>query len=180
MSQTRADHLENGTIHILRSDSFVPTSDEGHENVNLKASKTTDVDQSLMHQFHRASQLANEIFVKELNDLDLTPRQFVVLAALASNDGSSQTKIVKLTGIDRSTIADIIRRMVKSGLLERRRTKSDARAYSVTITPYGREVLEIAGEVARRVDQQLLRRLTPAAGEELQSALRTLSGEDAN
>ncbi len=51
-----------------------------------------------------------------------------MLARVAGNEGLSQTDIVNLTGIDRSTLADIVRRLVKKGLLQRRRTKQDARA----------------------------------------------------
>ncbi|MFT7574962.1 MAG: DNA-binding MarR family transcriptional regulator [Alphaproteobacteria bacterium] len=96
---------------------------------------------SLMHQFHRASQLADEAFSAAATQHELTPRQFVVLAATADHDGLSQTSIVKLTGIDRSTIADITRRMTQTGLLSRQRTKADARAYAVRITEQGRTVL---------------------------------------
>ena len=131
-----------------------------------------------MHQFHRASQLADELFIAELKECKITPRQFVVLAAAAANVGTSKTQIVKLTGIDRSTIADIIRRMVKLELLSRERTKEDARAYSVSVTDHGHEVLKMAEQAARRVDQALLGRLTPEGAIELQKSLASLSGEE--
>ena len=132
---------------------------------------------SLMHQFHRASQVADELFVAELKDCKLTPRQFVVLAAAAANVGTSQTQIVKVTGIDRSTIADIIRRMVKLKLLSRKRTKDDARAYSVSVTDYGHEILTMAEQAAIKVDQALLKRLTPQGAEELQKSMASLAGD---
>ncbi|MEQ1711924.1 MAG: MarR family transcriptional regulator, partial [Hyphomicrobium sp.] len=51
---------------------------------------------------------------------DLTPRQYAVLITVAQNEGLSQTNLVDKTGIDRSTLADIVRRMLKKGLLQRR------------------------------------------------------------
>ena len=60
------------------------------------------------------------------------------------------------TGIDRSTLADIVRRMLKKGLLQRRRTKEDARAYAVKLTEEGWKALKAADPVARRVDERIL------------------------
>ena len=53
----------------------------------------------------------------------LTPRQLAVLITVSQTEGQSQTGLVERTGIDRSTMADIVRRMQRKGLLKRRRTK---------------------------------------------------------
>lgn len=129
---------------------------------------------SLMHQFHRASQLADDAFSTAAAKHDLTPRQFVVLSATAKHDGLSQTSIVHMTGIDRSTIADIIRRMTRTGLLTRRRTKEDARAYAVKITDQGREVLESTKGIVGEVDEALLGRIPPDHREEFRRSLAAL------
>ena len=63
------------------------------------------------------------------------------------------------TGIDRSTLADIVRRMQKKGLLQRRRAKEDARAYAVRLTEEGRRTLRAAEPVAKRVDVRILEAL---------------------
>lgn len=87
---------------------------------------------------------------------DLTPRQYAVLVAVAQNEGVSQTLLVEKTGVDRSTLADIVRRMLKKGLLQRRRTKEDARAYSVKLTDEGWRVLKAADPLAKKVDDKIL------------------------
>jgi DNA-binding MarR family transcriptional regulator len=86
----------------------------------------------------------------------LTPRQLAVLITVAQNEGLSQTGLVERTGIDRSTLADIVRRLLKKGLLQRRRTKEDARAYSVKLTEEGRRLLRTTEPLARRVDERIL------------------------
>jgi MarR family transcriptional regulator, temperature-dependent positive regulator of motility len=91
-----------------------------------------------------------------MKDGDLTPRQLAVLLTVANNEGLSQTGLVDRTGIDRSTLADIVRRMQKKGLLQRRRTKEDARAYAVRLTDEGRRVLRTAEPLAKRVDERIL------------------------
>ena len=49
--------------------------------------------------------------------------------------------------------------MQSKGLLQRRRTKEDARAYAVKLTDEGRRVLRIAEPLARRVDERILEAL---------------------
>ena len=90
---------------------------------------------------------------------DLTPRQLAVLVTVANNEGLSQTGLVERTGIDRSTLADIVSRMLKKGLLQRRRTKEDARAYAVKLTEEGRRILRSSDPLAKKVDERILEAL---------------------
>ena len=126
-----------------------------------KAKTATQGDDDLLarspiHLLHRAGQCAGDIFQAEMDTGDLTPRQYAVLVTVSKNEGLSQTNLVDRTGIDRSTLADIIRRMLKKGLLQRRRTKEDARAYAVKLTDEGWRMLSAAEPVVRRVDDRLL------------------------
>jgi MarR family transcriptional regulator, temperature-dependent positive regulator of motility len=114
------------------------------------------LDRSPIHLLHRVGQCASDIFQNELGAEDLTPRQYAVLVAVSQNEGLSQTQLVEKTGVDRSTLADIVRRMLKKGLLQRRRTKGDARAYSVKLTDEGRRILKLADPLAKRVDDKIL------------------------
>lgn len=121
-------------------------------------SRTQDHSQlaSALHLLHRAGQRADELFTATMGEKDLTPRQFAVLKAVASMENPSQTALVEHTGIDRSTIADIVRRLIRRGMLQRRRTSHDARMYAVKLTQAGREVLEAAEPAARTTEEQLL------------------------
>ncbi len=92
---------------------------------------------------------------------DLTPRQFAVLVAVAARESATQTTITDDTGIDRSTMVDVVRRLMKRGLLQRRRSRSDARAYIVRLTDEGRKIVEAANPEAARVDQAILTALAP-------------------
>jgi DNA-binding MarR family transcriptional regulator len=111
---------------------------------------------SPIHLLHRAGQCAGDIFHAEMKVDGLTPRQLAVLVTVAQNEGLSQTGLVDRTGIDRSTLADIVRRMQRKGLLQRRRTKEDARAYAVKLTDEGRKALRTAEPLARKVDDRIL------------------------
>src|SRR5690606_12273439 len=107
------------------------------------------------------SQCASDIFQGEIAG-DLTPRQFAILLTVAQNEGLRQTHLVERTGIDRSTLADVIRRMLKKGLIQRRRTREDARAYAVRLTDEGWRVLKMAEPLARRADEKILSALSSA------------------
>ena len=112
------------------------------------------------HLLRRAQQYANDLYSKEVGASGPTPRQFEVLFAVSQNEGLSQTHLVDRTGIDRSTLADIVRRMLKKGLLQRRRTKEDARAYAVKLTEEGWRTLRQAEPLAKRVDDRILAALS--------------------
>jgi DNA-binding MarR family transcriptional regulator len=49
--------------------------------------------------------------------------------------------------------------MQRKGLLQRRRTKEDARAYAVKLTEDGRKALRTAEPLAKRVDDRILEAL---------------------
>jgi DNA-binding MarR family transcriptional regulator len=114
------------------------------------------LERSPIHLLHRAGQCASDVFQGEMGEGDLTPRQYAVLVAVSQNEGLSQTHLVEKTGVDRSTLADIVRRMLKKGLLQRRRTKDDARAYAVKLTEEGWRILKTADPLAKRVDDKIL------------------------
>lgn len=139
-------------------------------------SRTTD--QSLMssalHLLHRAGQRADELFTATMGESELTPRQFAVLKAVARMENPSQTLLVRETGIDRSTIADIVRRLIKKGLLQRRRTSQDARMYAVKLTAAGRDLLEEAEPAARSTEEKLLGVLPATQRNAMLNALSTI------
>jgi len=108
------------------------------------------------HLLKRAAQFSSHIYMGEVGKSGLTHRQFTVLLAVDNNDGKSQTELVKLTGIDRSTLADLVARLMAQGYLQRRRTKDDGRTNAIRITAVGKKMLKMAQPGAEEVDRQLL------------------------
>lgn len=139
------------------------------------------LDKSPSHLLHRALQLALDIYAEELGAGGITQRQFAVLSAVEADEGLTQTDLVKITGIDRSTLADMAARMITKGLLERERSASDARANAVRLTQAGRETLDEARPKMAAADARLMRLLSATKREALVSSLRDLihAGEQA-
>ena len=142
----------------------------------MKHDNGNGLDRSPVHLLHRAHQAAGDVFRAEVEIGGLTPRQLAVLLAVSENEGLSQTDLVERTGVDRSTLADIVRRLIKRRLLTRRRTKDDARTYAVKLTDEGSRVLRTVAPQTKAVDERVLNALAPARRDQFVSALLELVG----
>lgn len=101
------------------------------------------------HLLRRAQQRAVDLFVQAVGERGLRPPQFALLLAAYQNPEANQSELVRLTGIDRSTAADLITRLAGRGLIRRVRTEADGRANRLRVTAEGVAALEAAAD---RVD----------------------------
>jgi len=131
-------------------------SQPGRKRKKAASARADTIAKSVIHLLHRASQRASEIFAQETRDFDLTARQYAVITTVAHHEGLSQTDLVRLTGIDRSTLADVVQRLLKRGVIQRQRTMQDGRTYAVSLSAEGRELLEAIKPNARRADRLVL------------------------
>lgn len=129
------------------------------------------------HLLKRAAQYAAYVYQGEVGKAGLTQRQFTVLIAVDQNEGVSQTALVKMTGIDRSTLADLVARLLAQGYLQRRRTKDDGRTNSVRITSSGKRMLKLAQPGADEVDKQVLAAVPVSHRKSFTEALSLLAAE---
>jgi len=134
-----------------------------------------NLEKSVSHLLRRAQQYSYDQFANQVGNDGLTPRQFIVLTAVAENEGLSQTDLVRRTGIDRSTLADMISRMLKKGLLARQRTKADARANSVKITAAGRRAMNATTAKVQKADTAVLKVIPKGKQAELMRILTMIS-----
>jgi DNA-binding MarR family transcriptional regulator len=113
------------------------------------------------HLLRRCQQRAVDLFVAEVGDDGPTPPQFAVLQAVLQNPGVSQAELVRGSGIDRSTLAELVRRMVDRGLLRRRRTKRDQRANALAVTAAGKALFQSVFPAMLRAQARILAPLPP-------------------
>lgn len=106
--------------------------------------------------------------------INVTATQYTVLVAAAERDGLSQQDIINATGIDRSTVSQVVHLLTRKGLLKRRRTRHDARAYAVSVTEAGRRVLDESEPIIERVEEALIEALPAARARSFISNLRTI------
>jgi len=127
-----------------------------------RANGVFDFSESPSHLIRRCAQYFGDLYTHESGASELTKQQFTLLAALEHNEGVSQTALVDITGIDRSTLAEMVRRMLDKGLLSRERTEEDQRANAVAISPSGRKALRTARTASDRAEKKMLETLPPA------------------
>ena len=138
------------------------------------------LDNSATHLLHRAGQRAADIFAEEAKKGGLTPRQYAVLTAVSLEEGLPQAELVARTGIDRSTLADIVARLLGRGLIQRRRAKEDGRAYAIKLSAKGTRALSKAQPAAKAADAQLLAGMSATKRNEFLQTLSRIvaAGED--
>ena len=141
-----------------------------------KAREAGSLAESPSHLIHRALQLALDIYSREVGSDGLTQRQFAVLEAVSLRSGLTQTDLVKVTGIDRSTLADLVARMAQRGLLSRERSTLDARAMAVRLTPEGEAALADARPRVVEADRQIMALLPKGRRESFLEILAELAG----
>jgi DNA-binding MarR family transcriptional regulator len=133
------------------------------------------LDRSPSHLLHRALQLALDIYAEEIGSGSLTQRQYAVLSAVAAKEGCTQSDLVRATGIDRSTLAELVARLIGKGLVARERSTLDARANTVRLTATGRAAAEAVAPKVAAADERILALLPANKREGFIKTLRDLA-----
>jgi DNA-binding MarR family transcriptional regulator len=100
------------------------------------------LDQAPGHLLRRAQQRAVELFATEIGRTGPTPQQFALLFAVARHPGISQIGLVREIGVDRSTVAEMVERLSRRGLIVRQRTRQDGRENTLRLTVAGSRLLD--------------------------------------
>jgi DNA-binding MarR family transcriptional regulator len=121
---------------------------------------------SLSNRVHRADQIATQIWTSEAESCGLpwlTARQADILVAVsevAKGTIATQTYVTEMTGIDRSTTAEIVARLVENGMLDRKRHKTDARVWSLSLTTQAKRLLPKIVSIETAVARKLRARVS--------------------
>ena len=99
----------------------------------------------------------------KLRTIDLTHPQFVVLTTLAAllrqQEWVSQTDIARFSDMDVMTVSQIIRLLVKKGLIMREVHPKDSRANIILLTDTGLQKVNQALPLAEGIDQAFFGKL---------------------
>ncbi len=142
-----------------------------------KLDATGPLDRSPSHLLHRALQRALDIYAETAGPTAVTQRQFAVLSAVSSHEGLTQADLVRSTGIDRSTLAELVARMLGKGLIARERSNEDGRANTVSLTDKGRTSLQEAEPRAQAADDEILGLIPSGKRSAFLAGLRALSSQ---
>lgn len=135
----------------------------------------SSLDSSVTHLLHRAGQIADEAVKKELDKLKVTPRQFTLLTGIEANPGLTQIELVKITSIDRSTMAEMTRRLVVRGLIEKSVLPEDKRAAALKLSSAGKRLLKQCRSAVLIGENLVLARVSATRRKSLMTVLTALT-----
>lgn len=127
------------------------------------------------HLLRRNHQRSYEIFTRHVGD-DVTRQQIGLLIVLAKRSGVSQRELVDATGFDKSTLKEMIGRMVAKGWIKRARDPKDSRAWTMDITPQGEALVAERIDAVEAAQREIIAPLTADQQVFLIDALRKLLG----
>jgi DNA-binding MarR family transcriptional regulator len=108
----------------------------------------------------RLNQIHHALFVEECASFNITPVQYGLLTALALRGRLDQNSLAAELGIDRTNVADVLKRLESRGLLRRAPSAVDRRVKFATLTPKGRQLTTRMFASMQRAQDRLLAPLT--------------------
>lgn len=109
-----------------------------------------------LHQIHVA------LFIEECSAFDVTPVQYSIMTAVQAHPGLDQARLGEEVGVDRATLANVVGRLERRGLLHRRASPDDRRLRLVEMTTAGADLLDRMDAPARRAHTRTVAALPPA------------------
>ncbi len=97
-----------------------------------------------------------------LGPYDMTPQRFSSMVLIAGNGGITQSDLGHVLGIARSGVVQLVDSLTTRGWLVRQAHRTDARAWTLLLTPAGRAHLAIVRRHVRAHDRRIARHLTTA------------------
>ena len=121
-----------------------------------------------LHQIHVA------MFLEEFKSENITPVQYGLLTAVAALPDLDQTALGQEVGLDRTTTADVVKRLEERGLLLRNPNPLDRRTRHVRLTEAGMTLVHALEGDMTRAQERLLQPLRPAEKAILMDLMRRL------
>lgn len=128
--------------------------------------------------FRQLDARATSLFLSTATDPEITTRQFGVLLTLYKASPMLQSDLGRAMRIDKSTLGEMLGRMLDRGLVERNAWPKDRRVSQLSITDAGRALFESHFEGARRAQEELLAPLDPQERAILLEFLMRLTKDD--
>ena len=95
-----------------------------------------------------------------------------VLAALSANGGVRQIDVAEMTSIEVSTLSRLITRLMRLGLVDRRRSPTNSREVTVALTPKGKTLVAQLIPIAEALQDTATRGLSSKEMAVVKRALR--------
>ncbi len=138
------------------------------------------LDQQLCFPIYAASHLINRLYRPLLDELGVTYPQYLVLLVLWEQPAEMMVgEICLRLQLDSGTITPLLKRLEKSGLLQRVRSQEDERRVMISLTQAGIDLRQRAEHIPHTLSCQLgiSSDAISALRQQLQGLLVTLNGK---
>jgi DNA-binding MarR family transcriptional regulator len=105
---------------------------------------------------------------------EVRPSYGSVLLPLFEEDGLRMGELAERARLSKQTMTELVRRLERDGLVERRSDPDDRRAFLIFLTARSRSFEPVARRVLGELDRLVRRRLPDARVDELKAGLREL------
>jgi DNA-binding MarR family transcriptional regulator len=125
----------------------------------------------------KATQRWNELLAERFAAAgygDVRPSYGSVLLPLFEEDGLRMGELARRPRLSKQTMTEMVRRLDRDGLVERRADPRDGRASLILLTARSRAFEPIAAGILSELDRSVRQRLDDERVEELKTALREL------
>jgi DNA-binding MarR family transcriptional regulator len=106
-----------------------------------------------LHQLHYA------LFLEETRGYDITPVQYSLMTALAARGELEQNNLAMEIGLERSSVAEVVPRMQRRGLVARRRSLDDGRVKLIRLTRKGAALKRRMASAVERAHERTIAQL---------------------
>ncbi|MCM0640012.1 MarR family winged helix-turn-helix transcriptional regulator [Cellulomonas wangsupingiae] len=107
----------------------------------------------LCFDLYSASRAMTAVYRRELDPLDLTYPQYLVLVVLWTRGEQTVRQVIDRLYLDYGTVSPLLKRLEVRGLVERRRRPDDERSVSVVLTPAGEALRERVAHLPAHVGE---------------------------
>lgn len=111
---------------------------------------------SPIHLPHRLDQICEQIVRRAMNGASFTKPQLLVLDTLQARGTLTQAQIIEATGIDKSTLGEMLNRLEAAGHVAREKREPDHRRRYVRLTMEGKKALRKALAAYVQAERQFL------------------------
>ena len=105
----------------------------------------------LCFPLYAASRKTVGLYTPYLKPLGLTYTQYIVFLVLWEKDGISVNEICERLMLDSGTITPLLKKLEKSGYIERVRSKQDERSVVVNLSEKGKELKEQVKDIPLKI-----------------------------
>ena len=118
-------------------------------------------DKSILFLIAKARNILKKEFEQELKPYDISYAHRVILIRLNEKDSVTQKELAKDTYFEQSNLTLMLDKLEQKGLVKRQPKENDRRAYLISITPEGKDLVTPLVQMGETIMEKALSGISP-------------------